>query len=196
VKRKKLEYVLDIDGNLTTFDSFLWRVGRDEPLRKVYISSANGCSVGYGLDEIYLLDNLYIDYTGVNLDGAPASETWAGYTIREDGWADTGTFLGWVSPLGDWLFVQSLGAYIYMPENWVGATGGWMFKVAFSPVESDTAETWAGYASVDGNWYNTGALFGWIAPKGDWIYTQSLGKYLYAPESLVLPFGAWGFVSR
>lgn len=189
---RKLTYTLESGEQ----DSFLWRVGRDEPLLKVFLASANGASIGYGLDDIYLLDNLYIDYSGENLDDGSSASEWAGFPLNESGWADTGSFLGMVSPLGDWVYVDQLEAYIHLPESQVGASGAWIYKVAASPVAGDTAETWAGYSSVDGSWYDTGALFGWLAPAGDWVYLHTLEKYLYVPESLVSPEGAWAFVLR
>lgn len=53
--------------------------------------------------------------------------TWAGWPIQENGWVDTGSFLGWVYPVGDFLFIQDLGKYVYLPESHVGPGGAWMF---------------------------------------------------------------------
>ena len=53
--------------------------------------------------------------------------TWAGYPKRADGWVDTGPFLGWVHVSGDYLYVLSLGRYVYLPEEGVDAGGAWAY---------------------------------------------------------------------
>jgi hypothetical protein len=112
-----------------------FRIGAGLPLKSFYIGSSNMCERGYGNNDIYLFDNVQIDYSGVNLDGdedlyseaePPPPSEWAGYDIREDGWVDTGGFLGLVYPIKGWLYIDDLGSWMYLPENRVGDDGAWM----------------------------------------------------------------------
>jgi hypothetical protein len=57
--------------------------------------------------------------------GDAQANTWAGYPVRADGWVDTGAFLGFVYPIGDWVWSASLGKYIYLPAGNVSAAGAW-----------------------------------------------------------------------
>jgi hypothetical protein len=59
--------------------------------------------------------------------------TWAGYPILESGWVDTGDFLGLIYPAGDFVYLADLSAYIYLPESFVGDSGGWMFIPTVMP---------------------------------------------------------------
>lgn len=58
-----------------------------------------------------------------------AGNTWAGFPIGADGWVDTGTFLGLVYPLGDFIYVLSLDGWMYLPEAHVATEGAWGFAV-------------------------------------------------------------------
>lgn len=109
-------------------DFWNWRIGRDETLKSFYMGSSNACERGYDSNDIYLIDNVFIDYTGVNLDGDEpiGGDRWAGYTLSQ-GWADTGSWLGWVFPDGDYVYILSLGTWTYMPESIIGASGSWLF---------------------------------------------------------------------
>lgn len=76
---------------------------------------------GYETD--FKVDNVTIS------TAVPASETWAGYPIREDGFVDTADLLGfiWVTDLADFVWSVDLGKYIYLPEEFVSASGAWSF---------------------------------------------------------------------
>lgn len=64
--------------------------------------------------------------TGVSDNPAPA---WAGYPWADaSGNVDTGTFLNWVNAANEpWIWVYSLGRYIYADEGLVGQDGGWVY---------------------------------------------------------------------
>jgi len=105
------------------------------PLKSFYIGSSNMCERGYGNNDIYLFDNVQIDYSGVNLDGdedlyddeePPPPTEWAGYDLI-DGWVETGTFIGWAYPERTWVYVHDLDGWVYLPESRVRADGAWMF---------------------------------------------------------------------
>lgn len=181
----------------TTKDNWSFRIGRQEPLISLFLTVTNSCARGYNLGDIWLIDNIYLDSSGKNLDGAPSGDdSWAGFALTETGWANTEGFLGWVSPFGDWVYVQNLGKYVYLPEASVIASGAWIFVPGSTPVASDTAETWAGYPLVANGWADTGSFLGWVASGGDWVYLQSLTKYAYIPEATVQSFGTWAFTPR
>ncbi|MEX0322088.1 MAG: DNRLRE domain-containing protein [Puniceicoccaceae bacterium] len=64
---------------------------------------------------------LIIEYTTASMN------TWAGYPIEEDGVSvDTGDFLGWINIQHDpWIWVYSLGKYVYMPSEGMLGGGSW-----------------------------------------------------------------------
>jgi hypothetical protein len=53
---------------------------------------------------------------------------WAGYPIDEDGWVDSGDFLGWLAPDQEgYVFSLLLDQFIFLPETNVGPDGGWAY---------------------------------------------------------------------
>ena len=62
-----------------------------------------------------------------------ATKTWAGYTIDPNGYTDTENFLGWlyVGPDGTnaWIWCVNLAKYIYLPQDFVTASGGWSYML-------------------------------------------------------------------
>lgn len=54
--------------------------------------------------------------------------TWAGYPILPSGDVDTGTVFGLVHPIGDWVYIYSLGRYIFLPESNLSSHGAWFFS--------------------------------------------------------------------
>lgn len=180
-----------------TKDNWAFRIGRKEPLLSLFLTVTNSCARGYDLGDIWLIDNIFIDSTGPNLDGDVISGgNWGGFDLNPEGWANTEGLLGWVAPLGDWLYVQALDKYVYFPESFLGASGGWLFVPGSTPIDSDTTETWAGYPVVDDNWSDTGEFLGWVASFEDWIYMLNLGRFAFLTESDVQSSGSWMFVNR
>ena len=54
------------------------------------------------------------------------SGTWAGYPVDENGFADTGSFLGFVYVGGGpWVWVLSLDSWMYLPEQNIQPSGSW-----------------------------------------------------------------------
>ena len=54
---------------------------------------------------------------------------WGDYPLHSDGRsADTGTFIGWID-VGDapWVYVYAIGKYVYLPEENVSQSGGWLW---------------------------------------------------------------------
>ncbi|NDV60900.1 formylglycine-generating enzyme family protein [Puniceicoccales bacterium CK1056] len=59
------------------------------------------------------------------IDGSVSS--WRGWTIV-DGYADTGSWLGWLWIGNDpWLWSPRLGGWLYSPADGVSETGGWVY---------------------------------------------------------------------
>jgi hypothetical protein len=58
----------------------------------------------------------------------PEPTDWADYPISDNGWVNTGDFLGWIFPdEAGYVLVYSMGRYIYLPEEAVGPSGGWAY---------------------------------------------------------------------
>lgn len=54
--------------------------------------------------------------------------TWAGYPILDDGWVNTGEWLGWINVThAPWVTIVNLDKYAYLPEESVGTSGAWMY---------------------------------------------------------------------
>lgn len=52
---------------------------------------------------------------------------WAGYPLQGSGYADTGSYLGWVYPSGDWVWNVTLAKWMYLREENVGGAGAWAY---------------------------------------------------------------------
>lgn len=56
---------------------------------------------------------------------------WAGYEIDEDGWVDTGSWLGPVYVVHQpWVYSMELVKWLFIPEAGVDANGGWTYILA------------------------------------------------------------------
>lgn len=58
----------------------------------------------------------------------PDPRTWAGYTVQPNGWVDTGSFMGWLFPQGDFVFVQQWQRYVFLPEDHITESGAWLYS--------------------------------------------------------------------
>jgi hypothetical protein len=58
---------------------------------------------------------------------ATSGNMWAGYSVGEDGYVDTGDFMGFLYPAGDYVYSVSLGKWLYLPESLVGESGSWTY---------------------------------------------------------------------
>jgi hypothetical protein len=59
--------------------------------------------------------------------GLISQPQWAGYDILESGWVQTGSFLGDVYPLEDYVWIQQQDKWVYLPEAFVHSNGAWMY---------------------------------------------------------------------
>jgi hypothetical protein len=75
----------------------------------------------------------------------------------------------------------------------------WSFSIAQLSMVADVeggAPTWAGYPVVDG-WVNTGEHLGRLQVElAPWVYSWSLGGYIYLPEDSVSETGSWAYFPR
>jgi hypothetical protein len=58
----------------------------------------------------------------------PPPPGWFGYAIEEDGWVNTGAWLGYVNITNDpWIYSDDLGKYMYIPMGQSGEVGAWTY---------------------------------------------------------------------
>jgi hypothetical protein len=62
-----------------------------------------------------------------SLVGAKTEGYWAGFPIDPSGYVDTGDWLGWIYPVGDWAWSCNLTRWIYLPEYSVRDAGSWVY---------------------------------------------------------------------
>lgn len=175
----------------TTFegnDEFTMRVRSDGELNRFAIVQNIGTvEVPIPRDPIYL-DDLFIDYNGENLtipsaDAGP--EMWGPFEVGADGWVDSGDLFGSFRPLGDFVYVENPGRYLYLPAASATETGAWGF-VHDAPAEWSQSET---------GWHKFGEFLGWVYRDSDYVYSANLNQYLYLPESGLVSGGSWVWVS-
>ncbi|NDV62016.1 hypothetical protein G0Q06_06095 [Puniceicoccales bacterium CK1056] len=53
-------------------------------------------------------------------------------------------------------------------------------------------DTWAGFEIINGQFVDTGSLLGILEISSDpWVYSYTIGKYIFAPQSAVARSGGW-----
>lgn len=117
----------EIEGGYT------WRNLTFDPLRTWRLRIGGNTTDLSSTGALTYLDNFYLDTTGMNLEQPPVSGggevvTWNGYEVLDDGWANTGTWMGWVNVNDDpWILSASLDGWIFMPEGQDTTAGGWLY---------------------------------------------------------------------
>ena len=86
------------------------------PAYQIYIGQNGDAAASYYFD----VDNIRIEAIG-----GSSSDTWAEWPIGEEGWVDTGAFMGILYPIEDWIWSHSLAAWAYLPAGWVQTEGAW-----------------------------------------------------------------------
>lgn len=179
--------VMTFDGN----ETFFMRNRASDPIvRFGIIHNINSIEVSFPREPMYI-DNLYIDYTGINLEipeGGEiiAPETWAGLNINANGFVDTGSYLGRIyvnAP--DWAYLENTQKWVYLPEdNFDPIAGTWLYVPAFEenfwPVSSSAYK-------------NSGAWMGILYDiNNGWYYSFDMQTWIMIPD--VDEGGAWIFV--
>jgi hypothetical protein len=62
-----------------------------------------------------------------HLLGESVAGEWAGFAIDPSGYVDTGAWLGWVYPSGNWVWSCRFERWMYLPEWYVRTGGSWMY---------------------------------------------------------------------
>lgn len=73
---------------------------------------------------------MLFELTNLNLKvfDQAAGAMWADYSQNEDGFVDTGDWMGVINvSQGDWVYNFALGGFIFMPEDFVQQNGAWGF---------------------------------------------------------------------
>lgn len=180
------EVVKMVDGTTEV----LFRNGTIDPLVTLNVISAGSNA---GQVSVYLLDDIYYDPTGFNLDGGTiigGDPTWAGFDlVNEAGDANTGEWLGWVNAgAAPWIWIYDVRNYFSIDENQVTDDGSW----AYVPYTGLPYESWTPDAS---SYVNTEDFLGWLYVAGsDYVYSYTFERWLYLPVPQVGAAGAWCYI--
>lgn len=125
---------LDADGNPTgnTFDTALFRNGRNEPQTVILLGAFGGNPNAPVIPDPHYFDDFYMDFSGENLE-APVSydnggATWAGYPVDANGDVDTDSWMGFLNVTNKpWVWNYSLSKWLYIDEPASDAPGGWAY---------------------------------------------------------------------
>ena len=108
-------YAEGLSGSLTVQEGDAW-VGKQLALVVINDSSS-----------FLLFDNVQM-----SVQGGENTATWAGYSVDEDGDADTSDFLGWVNVNAKpFIYSYTLQQWLYVKEESVGSGGAWIFVMNF-----------------------------------------------------------------
>jgi hypothetical protein len=137
IQKENFWAILDEEGNLVREVNYM--VAQEGSIVKDYsgIYMVNWNRPGPDSGTQVYMDDLWIDYEGVNLTTPPHGKTrsgslgtWAGYPITNaEGDVDTMDFLGWINVAeGDYVFSYTLDGWMYLPEsNMTSASGAWTY---------------------------------------------------------------------
>lgn len=99
-------------------------------LQQIFVGGEAGSGPQY-------YNSMYLDYTGENLTrpeglgsifAEDTEETWAGFVVGTDGYADTGSLLGQVYVVHQpWIYSAKLGQWLFIEEDFVSESGSWVF---------------------------------------------------------------------
>ncbi len=141
----------------------------------------------------------YIEFGEIRVTGPEvAVELWAGYEVDQDGWIDTGDFMGQLNvELDPWIWSSELERWIYMSEENVTDTGAWFYAATggqTDPVSAAETNSWAGYVIDGSGWVDTGDFMGYLFIEIDsWVWSLEEETWFYVPEETVSNEGGWVF---
>lgn len=99
----------------------------------VDLSPLNNGTIGQAAKIRITFESTDIGDFGINtptyaaVDDLVIAASWRGYLLEADGWADTGSFLGWVYPVGDFIWIERFGRWAYLPASQAEAgAGAWV----------------------------------------------------------------------
>jgi hypothetical protein len=144
----------------------------------------------------FVNDYVIYDSLRINATVLPGSD-WAGFEIDENGWVDTGSWLGAINVThGPWVWSELLGKYIYLPVENVTEAGAWMhLGSGDTPPGGDN--TWNGYPLMADSYADTGNFIGLVHVLNDpWIFSFDMNMYLYMPVGGATDSGNWTYALR
>ena len=188
------------------FDTMLFRGQLAGDIRRFRYVSYTGPPTNRFVGDMTLLDDVYFDPTGLNLETPPdvvlpegSVEFWNGQPlVRLEGgeaWVET-PLLKWLGVDGDpWVWSDAFSTWLYLPEY--SGLGAWTFVTHFGEAPGEgTGEVWNGLpivTSADGSSWVDSPLLNWLMVDHDpWIWCDSLVTWLYLPEYDAA--GAWVYV--
>lgn len=112
------------------YDDAVYRFDTFAPLEIIYmwVTMSHPDTLNEAHLDPILWDNFYIDTAGENLSypASTSTETWQGYALDADSWANTGSWLGWVNTFFDpYIWSNSLNKYVYIEDD-----SGWVYVPA------------------------------------------------------------------
>lgn len=109
-----------------------FRNGTTDPLVTFFMGTVAGLAENPLPGDPFFIDDIYLDPSSQNLSSPSGEEpgmSWAGYPMSPDGWVSTDGWLGMINVLEDWVYVNSLSGWIYLPESSVSESGAWAYIV-------------------------------------------------------------------
>lgn len=171
---------------------FIFRNGTTDPLVTLTYVSAGSNS---GPVSVFLLDDIYYDPTGFNLDGADLPDgpigpvMWGGTLLDDNGNVDTGDWMGLVHASTEpWVYSYSIDSFVYIPSSHVTDEGAW----TYFPYQDSPPSTWspAPNGAVD-----TGSFMNYVYDSGTgWVYSYKFSRWIHLPTEGTDANGAWGFL--
>lgn len=135
-------------GELTVYHNIGTSSGAFE-ITATYPDSVNGTplsvdnpltiiQIGFEIATVYDTGVKQMDSGSIYAEGIQAyiertsgTPQWAGFDIGEDGWVDTGSWMGLVNVTNDpWIWVENLAQYLYIPADATSETGAWVYAIA------------------------------------------------------------------
>jgi len=118
----------------------MWDPGNTGPIPEIPgnfnvqgTSLTNIEAIGYYFDHFRAAANSWLDIDSVEISalvesGGSTEMNWAKWVVDENGFVDTGTFMGWLwVGAKPWVFSYQLEKFIYLPESNVSASGAWVY---------------------------------------------------------------------
>lgn len=136
-------------------------------------------------------------YTNYQIPGD--HHTWAGYPIRSDGKAFTGSLMGWIYVIQQpWIYNFDLGGWFFTYPHFIREEGAWIWVINQSGIASSPSEGWSPWPQVaQSTWVNTGHFLQRIDTRhSPTIWSEALSSWIYVSTETLTESGAWVFVYK
>ena len=134
----------------------------------------------------------------LDISGDPAGgNDWAGLPIDENGWVDSGEWMGPLHVLeSPWVFSPIANAWLFIDLATLTESGGWAYLPYPLPAgDPGEGPAWGGLAVDENGWVHTGA---WMGPLNvslaPWVYVAAFDSWLYVDADSFTASGGWIFV--